>query len=61
MSDSLREAKRNGATVKLLTRPPKEERLQYHKILKDEGINLAYNSKVHAKLIVIDRAIAINQ
>jgi phosphatidylserine/phosphatidylglycerophosphate/cardiolipin synthase-like enzyme len=60
------EASRNGINVQIITRPP-EDRLpeylkkkqDYHSKLKQEGISLFYDAKVHAKLIVVDRAIAI--
>ena len=60
LSNTLRKASNNGREVVLITRKPEKIPDQkYHQILKDEGITLVYNKKVHAKLIVRDRAIAI--
>lgn len=60
LSNTLRKASKNGREVVLITRKPdKPSNLKYHQILKEEGIHLVYNKKVHAKLIVRDRAIAI--
>jgi len=66
LSNTLREANKNGVTVSLITRPPKTEnrsfqrsKEEYHKVTKEEGIRLTYHKAVHAKLIVVDRAIAI--
>ena len=66
LSNTLREANKNGVEVNLITRPPKTEKLsfqkdkeEYHKVLKEEGIRMTYNKAVHAKLIVVDRVIAI--
>jgi hypothetical protein len=66
LSDTLREASRCGTKVKLITRPPDdktnnylEKKREYHSTLKEEGVILTYNKQVHAKLIVVDRAVAI--
>jgi hypothetical protein len=66
LSETLREAKERGIEVKVLTRPPddrneqhRQRREEYHSILKDEGIRLYYNNEAHAKLVVVDRAVAI--
>lgn len=66
LSDTLREASKNGVEVKLITRPPDIERVQfqqgkeeYHGLLKGDGVKVSYNKAVHAKLITVDRAVAI--
>jgi hypothetical protein len=66
LSDTLREASKNGVEVKLITRPPDIERVQfqqdkeeYHGLLKGDGVKVTYNKAVHAKLITVDRAVAI--
>ncbi len=66
LSNTLIEASKNGINVQIITRPPEDKhpeylkkRQDYHSKLKQEGISLFYDAKVHAKLIVVDRAIAI--
>ena len=66
LSDTLRQASNRGIKVRLITRPPEERKFnlrkikkEYHSTLKQEGVTLIYNRQVHAKLIVIDRAVAI--
>jgi len=66
LSDTLRQAGKSGKRVRLATRPPEEEkeehrrkRQEYHASLMKEGVQLIYNRRTHAKLIVVDRAIAI--
>lgn len=66
LSNTLREASKSGVEVKLITRPPNidkdrywKERNEYHATLKKEGIILTYNKKAHAKLITVDRAVAV--
>jgi phosphatidylserine/phosphatidylglycerophosphate/cardiolipin synthase-like enzyme len=66
LSDTLREARKQGLEVKVLTRPPddkneqyRQKRMKYHSTLKDEGIKLFYNQETHAKLIVVDRSAAV--
>jgi predicted transcriptional regulator len=66
LSDTLREASNRGIKVRLITRPPADKKYQYkmkkqeyHTTLKKEGVTLTYNNKVHAKLIVVDRVVAI--
>ena len=63
-ANTLRDASKKVRVV-LVTHPPEEknqfpkDRQEYHKILKEEGVKLIYNKKVHAKLLVIDRAVAM--
>lgn len=64
LSNVLRNATKN-AEVTLVTHPPEDnnqfpkDRQEYHKTLKNGGVKLVYNKKVHAKLIAVDRTIAI--
>ena len=67
LSNTLREAHKNDVVVNLITRPPKTEKSsfekdkeEYHKVLRAEGIKMTYNKAVHAKLIVVDRVIAVS-
>ena len=57
---------KEGINVTLITRPPddkkdsyKKQKQEYHATLKKEGVTLTYNKMAHAKLIVVDRAVAI--
>jgi len=66
LSDSLLQAVNEGKNVTLVTRPPDtrnslygEKSDEYHKIIRNSGIELIYFNVVHAKLMVIDRAVAI--
>lgn len=67
LSDTLKEASYRGSNVKLLTRFPddenpkyRDEKKEYHSSLKTAGVNVRYNKAVHAKIIVVDRAVAIS-
>jgi hypothetical protein len=66
LSDALIQASKDGKDVMLVTRPPDKKNSlygdktdEYHSIIRNSGIKLVYNSVVHAKLMVIDRAVAI--
>lgn len=66
LSNTLLEASKNGINVQIITRPPQDKhpeylrkKQEYHSKLKQESISLFYDAKVHAKLIVVDRAIAM--
>jgi len=65
LSNTLIEASKNGINVQIITRPPEDKhpeylkkKQEYHSKLKQEGISLFYDARVHAKLIVVDSAIA---
>ena len=67
LSDTLKEASNQGTNVNLLTRPPDDKNLEYrrakeeyHLGLKKAGVNVRYNKAVHAKIIVVDRTVAIS-
>jgi phosphatidylserine/phosphatidylglycerophosphate/cardiolipin synthase-like enzyme len=67
LSDTLKEASNQGVNVHLLTRPPDDKTLEYrrakeeyHLTLKKAGVNVRYNKAVHAKIIVVDRTVAIS-
>jgi len=63
LTESLVQACENGKDVRLLARPPKgrnkQNKKEYHQILRDSGVKLYYNKVVHAKLMVLDRAVAL--
>lgn len=67
LSDTLKESASRGTRVKLLTRPPEDKTLEYrrakeeyHSTLKLAGVEIRYDRTVHAKIITIDRAVAIS-
>jgi phosphatidylserine/phosphatidylglycerophosphate/cardiolipin synthase-like enzyme len=66
LSNTMLDAIKNGANVILITRAPdnqdaySNEKLEYHSKLKEEGVKLGYNKKVHSKLIVVDHSVAIS-
>jgi len=66
LSDTMREVAKKGVTVILLTRPPemdleqyRERKKEYHGHLEQDDVKVVYNKAVHAKLTLIDRAVAI--
>jgi phosphatidylserine/phosphatidylglycerophosphate/cardiolipin synthase-like enzyme len=66
LSNTLRDAKQRGINVQIITRPPYDRRPEglkrkqdYHAQLKRDNIPLLYEEKVHAKLLVVDRAAAV--
>lgn len=66
ISNTLRDVKRHGTKVQIITRPPSDRdpeflrsKQDYHSRLEKEGISLVYSKKVHAKLIVVDRTVAV--
>ena len=66
LSNTLRETSKNGVEVKLITRPPESDKMQfkqnkeeYHGLLKEDGVKITYNKAIHAKLITVDRVVAI--
>jgi len=66
LSNTLREVKKKGIEVQIITRPPNDKhpeylkrKQEYHAKLKQDGITLIYKKKVHAKLLVVDRAVTI--
>ena len=65
LSNTLIEASKNGINVQIITRPPEDKhpeylkkKQEYHSTLKQEGMPMFYDAKVHAKLIIVDSAIA---
>ncbi|MCE7741338.1 MAG: hypothetical protein GOP50_02665, partial [Candidatus Heimdallarchaeota archaeon] len=53
-------AQDENIVVRVVIRPTDDEKKKkYHKLLKDIGVEVFYNETVHAKLIVVDRAVAI--
>lgn len=66
LSNTLRDVKKKGIEVQIITRPPYDKypeylkrKQEYHAKLKQDGITLIYKKKVHAKLLVVDRAVTI--
>ena len=66
LSDTMREVAKKGITVILLTRPPemdveqyRERKKEYHNHLEQDDVTVRYNKVIHAKLTLIDRAVAI--
>jgi phosphatidylserine/phosphatidylglycerophosphate/cardiolipin synthase-like enzyme len=58
LSDTLRNSGDEGKSVLLITRPPDEEKKEYHTTLIDAGIKIYHNKSTHAKIVVVDRAVA---
>ena len=67
LSNTIRDAKRKGIKVTIITRPPTEDKYPeyvekkrgYHLKLKKEGVAVFYDPNVHAKMIIVDQSIAI--
>jgi phosphatidylserine/phosphatidylglycerophosphate/cardiolipin synthase-like enzyme len=66
LSECLVQASYGGKDVLVVTLPPSfqtgrnaERADEFHGILKGSGVKLVYNKSVHAKLMVVDRAVAI--
>ncbi len=59
LSNSLRIPALNKKQVTIITRYNDKDK-EFHKILKSLGIDVFYNKKVHAKIIAVDRIIAIS-
>ncbi len=59
LSDMLREAAQGGKKIRLVTRPPSEEKQAFHDTLQKNGVRIFHNDDVHAKIIVVDRRVAI--
>jgi len=66
LSETMREVSKKGVSVTLLTRPPesdseqyRESKKEYHSNLRQDGVIVVYNKAVHAKMTLIDRAVAI--
>jgi len=52
--------------VRLMTRRPdtsrksfRRDKREYHRFLQEDGVSVTYNKAVHAKIVVVDRAVAI--
>jgi phosphatidylserine/phosphatidylglycerophosphate/cardiolipin synthase-like enzyme len=56
---------KKGINIKLVTRKPTEQKYQYEKKMKylsklaQGGVYVAYDESIHAKLIVVDRTVAV--
>lgn len=62
LSNTLRDSAKKKVKVTTITRPPATTdavMTEYHSILRQDKVLLYTNKKVHAKIIVVDRALAI--
>ncbi len=69
LSNTLIDAEEAKANVLVITRNPSdnkrdnleniEEKQKYHESLKDKGIIINYDPRIHAKLLVVDEQIAV--
>ena len=66
LTDTLKKLSKGGKTVKVVTQPPSEEnslhkwhKTEYHSSLKEAGVTVIYNKKVNARIITVDRKVAI--
>jgi len=66
LSDSLWKSADADKQVTLITREPedhyekiKKRKEEFHRILSNRGVKVVYNPRVHAKLIAVDRAVAV--
>lgn len=61
LAENLRKpAQDENIVVRIVIRPiDDDKKREYHKLLKDSGVEVFYNETVHAKLVVVDRAVAI--
>ncbi|MHA1222041.1 MAG: phospholipase D-like domain-containing protein [Candidatus Heimdallarchaeaceae archaeon] len=60
LSETLIDAKQNGALVTIVMRTPDDQdKKKYQEKLRDYGIKIYNNDKIHAKIITVDRALAI--
>lgn len=67
LSDSLWKTVEEGKDVILIARSPEEEKDQkhrtrnekQHKVLRERGARVAYDQRGHAKLIVVEKAVAV--
>lgn len=65
LTNTILDASKNRIKITLITRPVaegdkyREEKKDYHDELIQSGIKLTHNRRVHAKLIVVDREIAV--
>jgi phosphatidylserine/phosphatidylglycerophosphate/cardiolipin synthase-like enzyme len=66
LADSLWKTDPKQKQVILVTRKPedsydqiKKRKEVFHKNLKERGVQIIYNSRIHAKVIAVDKAVAI--
>jgi phosphatidylserine/phosphatidylglycerophosphate/cardiolipin synthase-like enzyme len=59
LSDTLRDTAENGKNVTLITRHPDSGNEKYHDILKNTGVRIFHNNRTHAKIIIVDRSVAV--
>ena len=66
LTDTLKKLSKNGKTVKVITQPPAEEsslhrwhKKECHSSLTEAGITVICNKKINARIIAVDRKVAI--
>lgn len=66
LSNTLRDVQKRGINVQIITRPPHDrypdnlkQKQDYHASLQQDGISVLYEKKVHAKLLMVDQAVAV--
>ena len=66
LADTLKKVSKGGKTVKVITQPPADEsalhrwhRTEYHSSLNEAGVTVIYSKKVNARIIAVDRKVAI--
>jgi len=66
LTDTLKKLGKCGKTVKVITQPPSEEssrrrwyKQEYHSSLKEVGVTVVYSKKINARIITVDRKVAI--
>jgi len=66
LTDTLKKLSKGGKTVNVVTQHPAEEnslhrwhKTEYHSSLKEVGVTVIYNEKVNARIITVDRKVAI--
>jgi phosphatidylserine/phosphatidylglycerophosphate/cardiolipin synthase-like enzyme len=59
LSQQLIESRIRGLRVLLVTRPPEESARRCHLKMKENNVVIHYDSDVHAKVVVVDGAVAV--
>ena len=67
LSDALWKASSGGKEVILITQHPdgdkdekgRKRKEKQHTILRDRGVRVVYNNRIHAKIMVVDKAVAV--
>ncbi len=66
LADTLKQVSKGGKTVKVITQPPADasslhrwHRTEHHSSLNEAGVKVIYSKKINAKIIAVDRQVAI--